>query len=108
MHAAGSPGFHGLKAECFNAIQVLVITAHANEERELRCEHPKIFNIILLEMNVASHFFIEVNVERDSAKAAEDPNALVAIIYWTYFPHVDGATTGMAKINIQTSLIAHE
>ena len=40
---------------------------------------------------------------RVAAKATEDPNALVAIVYRIHFPHVCGATLSMAKSNMQKS-----
>ncbi len=43
-----------------------------------------------------------------AAKAAEDPNALVAIVHRTHFTHVGGATPAMAKINMQKSSNALE
>ena len=55
---------------------------------------------------MSSHLIIEGNGEWDPAKATEDPNALLAIVYQTHFTHVGGMTLAMTKIKIQKSFIA--
>ena len=52
---------------------------------------------------MASQLLIEGDGEWAAAKAAENPNALVAIIHLTHFTHIGGATPAMAKINMQKS-----
>jgi hypothetical protein len=64
-----------------------VITAHARKKRELRDELPQFFDDILLKISVASKLLIEADGEWAAAKAAEDPNALVAIVHRTHFIH---------------------
>jgi hypothetical protein len=54
-----------------------------------------------MKISVVSQLLIEADGEWAVVKAAEDPNALVAIVYRTHFPHVGGATPAMAKINMQ-------
>ena len=105
---ADDPGMEGLSAANLNAIRVSAITAHAKKKRELRDELPKFFNDILLKISVASQLLIEADGEWAAAKAAEDPNALVAIVHRTHFTHVGGATPAMAKINMQKSFNALE
>jgi hypothetical protein len=51
---------------------------------------------------------IEADGEWAAAKAAEDPNALAAIVHRTHFTHVGGATLAMTKINMQKSFNALE
>ena len=104
----GDPGMEGLTIANINAIRVSVITDHAKKKREMRDEQPKFFNDILLKISVASQLLIEADGEWAAAKAAEDPNALVAIIHRTHFTHVGGATPAMAKINMQKSFNALE
>ena len=105
---ADDPGMEDLSAASLNAIRVSAITAHAKKKRELRDELPKFFNDILLKISVASQLLIEADGEWAAAKAAEDPNALVAIVHRTHFTHVGGATPAMAKINMQKSFNALE
>ena len=102
------PGMEGLSAANLNLIRVSAITAHAKKKRELRDELPKFFNDILLKISVASQLLIEADGEWAAVKAAEDPNAHVAIVYRTHSTHVGGATPAMAKINMQKSFNAHE
>jgi hypothetical protein len=45
-----------------------------------------------MKISVASQLLFEADGEWAVAKAAEDPNALVAIIHRTHFTHVGGAT----------------
>jgi len=54
-----------------------------------------------LKISIASQLLIEADGESAAAKAAEEPNALVAIVHRTHFTHVDGATPAMAKISMQ-------
>jgi hypothetical protein len=104
----GDPGMEGLTIADINAIRVSAITDHAKKKREMRDEQSKFFNDVLLKMSVASQLLIGADGGWAAAKAAEDPNALVAIIRRTHFTHVDGATPAMAKINMQKSFIAIE
>ncbi len=85
-----------------------MITARAKKKRDLRNELPKFFNYIILKISVASHLLIEVDGEWAAAKAAEDPNALVAFVHRTHSTRVGGATPAMAKINMQKSFNALE
>jgi hypothetical protein len=105
---AGDLGMEGLTIANLNAIRVSMITDHAKKKKDTRDEQPKFFNDILLKMNVASQLLIKADGECAAAKAAEDPNALVAIIHWTHFTHVGGKTPAMAKINMQKSFNALE
>jgi len=105
---AGDPGMEGLTIANLNAIRVSAITDHAKKKREMRDEQPKLFNDILLKISVASQLLIKADGKWAAAKAAEDPNALVAIIHWTHFTHVGGITLAMAKINMQKSFSALE
>jgi hypothetical protein len=105
---ADDPGMEGISAVNLNAIRVSVIAAHAQKKRELRDELSKIFNYVILKINVASQLFIEADGEWAAAKTAKDPNALVAIVHRTHFTHVNGATPAMAKINVYKSFNALE
>jgi hypothetical protein len=51
---------------------------------------------------------IEADGEWAAAEAAEDPNALVAIVHLTHFNHAGGATPAMTKINMRKSFNALE
>ena len=94
------PGMEGLTAANLNSIRVSAIVARAKKVRELREEQPKFFNAILSKVSVASQLLIEADGEWAAAKAAENPNALVAIIHRTHFTHVDGATPAAARVNL--------
>ena len=98
----------GFLAANLNDIRVSAITAHAKKKRELRDELPKFFNDVFLKISVASQSLIEADGEWAAAKAAKDPNALVAIVNRTHLTHVGGATPAMAKINMQKSFNALE
>ncbi len=74
----------------------------------MRGELPKLFNEILLKINVASQLLIEADKEWAAAKVTEDPNALVAIVHRTHFTHVAGATPAMDRINMKKSFNALE
>ena len=98
----------GISAANLNAIRVSAITAHAKKKKELRDELPKLFNDILLKISVASKLLIKADRDWAAVKAAEDPNALVAIVHRTHFTYVGGAIPAMAKINTQESFNALE
>ncbi len=51
---------------------------------------------------------IEADRDWAAAKAAEDPNTLVAIVHCNHFILVGGATPAMAKINTQKTFNALE
>ncbi len=57
---------------------------------------------------VTSQLLIEANGEWAAARAAEDPNALVATVHRTHFTYVGGATPAMAKINMHKSFNVFE
>ncbi len=103
-----NPDMEGLSATNLDTIRVSEITAHAKKKIEPRDEVPKIFNNILLKINVASQLLIEADGDWAAAKAAEDSNTLVAIVHCTHFTRVGGATPAMAKINMQKSFNALE
>jgi hypothetical protein len=105
---ADDPDMEGLSTANLNAIRVSVITAHAKKKRELRDELPKFLNDILSNISVASRLLIEANGDWAAAKAAEDPNVLVAIVHRIHLTHVGGVTSVIAKINIQKSFNALE
>ena len=49
---------------------------------------------------MAFQLLVEADGELAEAKGAENHNALVKIIHYTYFTHVDGETPAAAKFNL--------
>lgn len=75
--------------------------ARAKEVRRLALDKPKFFSAVYARTSVASRLLIEADGDFPAAKAALDPNALIAIIHKTHFTHVDGATAVEARENLE-------
>jgi hypothetical protein len=75
--------------------------ARSKEVRRLALGKPKFFSAVYARTSVASCLLIEADGDFPAAKAALDPNALVAIIQKTQFTHVDGATAVEARENLE-------
>ena len=78
----------------------LRIGAHADRSKELRrlaLYKPEFFSAVYARTSVAFRLRIEADGDFPAAKAALDPNILVAIIHKAHFTHVVGATAVEAR-----------
>jgi hypothetical protein len=85
-------------------LMTLRLGAHAARSKEVRrlaLDKPKFFSAVYARTSVASRLLIEADGDFPAAKAALDPNALIAIIHKTHFTHVDGATAVEARENLE-------